>query len=73
MLSIIDDILDISNIEAGRVELDPADFDLRETIEQAVAPARLEARGKRARVRPAPDRDIPRRSTATARECGRSS
>jgi len=46
MLAVINDILDISKIETGRIDLDPVDFDLRETVEQACAPADLEARAK---------------------------
>jgi len=33
LLSVINGILDISKIEAGRMELEPAEFDLRETVE----------------------------------------
>jgi two-component system sensor histidine kinase/response regulator len=35
LLSVINDILDFSKIEAGRLELDPADFELRGAIEEA--------------------------------------
>ncbi len=35
LLTIINDILDFSKIEAGKLELDPIDFDLRDTIEQS--------------------------------------
>ena len=35
LLSIIDDILDISKLEAGRVEIDESDLDLRKLIETA--------------------------------------
>ncbi|MGD1051922.1 MAG: ATP-binding protein [Solirubrobacteraceae bacterium] len=45
MLAIINDILDISTIETGRLELDKSEFDLRDAVEQACAPAMLEARG----------------------------
>jgi signal transduction histidine kinase/ActR/RegA family two-component response regulator len=46
MLVIIDDILDISKIETGKIELASADFDLHDVIEQACVPARLEAAAK---------------------------
>ena len=37
LLSIVDDILDISKLEAGKVELDRADFHLGDTLRAAVA------------------------------------
>jgi len=43
MLTLINDILDVSKIEAGQLELDVADFDLYETIEQACSVAGLKA------------------------------
>ena len=46
MLTIINDILDISKIETGRLELELADFDLHELIERACVPAGLEAQAK---------------------------
>jgi PAS domain S-box-containing protein len=46
MMRIINDILDVSKIEAGRLELDACDFAVRETIEQACAVGQLEASGK---------------------------
>ena len=46
MLTLINDILDVSRIEAGRVELDPDDIDLRATVHQACAIAGLQARAK---------------------------
>ena len=35
LLAIIDDILDLSKIEAGKLDLDATDFDLRDAIERA--------------------------------------
>ncbi len=46
LMSVINDILDLSKIEAGRMELDFIDFDLRETIEQTCAAARVQADAK---------------------------
>jgi signal transduction histidine kinase/ActR/RegA family two-component response regulator len=46
MLSIINDILDISRIETGRLELEITEFDLHEMVERACVPARLEAQAK---------------------------
>jgi signal transduction histidine kinase/DNA-binding NarL/FixJ family response regulator/HPt (histidine-containing phosphotransfer) domain-containing protein len=37
LLRVIDDVLDIAKLEAGRMELDPVDFDLGETIAVTVA------------------------------------
>ncbi|MBV9404723.1 MAG: hypothetical protein JO211_05230, partial [Acidobacteriaceae bacterium] len=36
LLTIINDILDFSKIEAGKLELDPIEFDLRDSIEETV-------------------------------------
>jgi CheY-like chemotaxis protein len=46
MLAIINDILDISKIETGQLELDLTDFALHETIEQACAIAAIQATSK---------------------------
>jgi PAS domain S-box-containing protein len=46
MLSIINDILDISKIETGRLELDVGDFDLRSAITATIAVSALPARAK---------------------------
>jgi PAS domain S-box-containing protein len=44
LLSIINDILDVSKIEAGRLELDLTDFDLHGMVEQVCAVAGLQVR-----------------------------
>jgi len=46
MLAIINDILDISKIETGRLELDLAEFNLHDTVEHACVPGGLEAQAK---------------------------
>jgi signal transduction histidine kinase/DNA-binding response OmpR family regulator len=46
LLHVIDDILDISKLEAGKMELDPVDFDLAATIEATVALLAPRAREK---------------------------
>jgi signal transduction histidine kinase/CheY-like chemotaxis protein len=41
LLTIINDVLDFSKIEAGKFELDPIDFDLRESVEQSARTVRF--------------------------------
>ncbi|HEX4033912.1 MAG TPA: ATP-binding protein [Solirubrobacteraceae bacterium] len=60
LLALISDILDISKIEAGRLELDPTDFDLHETIEQACAATAVAVRDKRVGLERAIDASVPR-------------
>jgi len=51
LLSLIDDVLDLSRIEAGKLKLSPVDFDLRELIDEAVALLAMTAREKPVVVR----------------------
>ena len=46
LLSIINDILDFSKIEAGKLELDPADFALRDAVADLLSPLALRAAAK---------------------------
>jgi len=46
MMAIINDVLDVSKIEAGQFALHVSDFSMRETIEQICAVARMEAHAK---------------------------
>jgi signal transduction histidine kinase/CheY-like chemotaxis protein len=46
LLDVINDILDLSRVEAGRLALEPVPFDLRAVIEDVVAQAAVQARDK---------------------------
>jgi signal transduction histidine kinase/CheY-like chemotaxis protein len=46
LLAVISDILDISKIEAGKLELAQAAFDLRECLDETIQPMRLQANRK---------------------------
>jgi signal transduction histidine kinase/ActR/RegA family two-component response regulator len=61
MLTIINDILDISKIETGRLELEVAEFELHETVERACVPAGLEAQDKGIQLEIQIDPQTPRR------------
>jgi PAS domain S-box-containing protein len=61
MLSIINDILDISKIETGHLALDVADFDLAETVKEASSAAGALARAKGLRLDLRIAADVPER------------
>ncbi|MHB8958736.1 MAG: hybrid sensor histidine kinase/response regulator [Candidatus Limnocylindrales bacterium] len=59
LLEIIDQILDLSKIEAGRLELEDADFDLRAVIDAAATVVRPAARRKHLQLRTRQDPNLP--------------
>jgi PAS domain S-box-containing protein len=60
LLTIINDILDVSKIEAGRLGLDPGDFDLHALISQTCAVAALQTAQRGLRLDQLIDPDLPR-------------
>ncbi len=43
LMTVINDVLDFSKMEAGKLDLDPVDFDLRDTVGDAVRPLAIRA------------------------------
>jgi PAS domain S-box-containing protein len=60
MLAIISDILDVSKIEAGRLELDVTDFALQDAIEQTCAVVGLQAEAQGTKLKVHIEADVPR-------------
>lgn len=61
LLAIINDVLDVSKIEAGKVELENIPFDLRSTLESAVVPFGVIARGKSVEINMMISKEIPQK------------
>ena len=61
MLAVINDLLDISTIERGHVDLDPVEFDLRDAVGQACAIPGLEAQAKALPIEVVIDHAVPER------------
>ena len=59
LLEIIDQILDLSKIEAGKLELEAVDFDLRAAIDSAAMVVRPVARKKHLQLRTRQDPNLP--------------
>ncbi|MCP4128531.1 MAG: response regulator, partial [Gammaproteobacteria bacterium] len=60
LLGILNDILDLSKIEAGRLEMEDVDFRLQEVIDNVVNLVKLKAEEKGVQLLVHIDRDIPR-------------
>jgi signal transduction histidine kinase len=58
LLSLINDVLDLSKVEAGQVELEVAPFSLREALERGVVTVRERAREEGVEVMLAPDPQV---------------
>jgi len=61
LLRIIDDLLDLSKIEAGKLELVVHDFDVEDVLEEAIAILAQPAAAKELEVSCLVERDVPRR------------
>mgnify|MGYP001075942916 CR=1 FL=1 len=59
LLSIINDILDLSKIEAGKLDLQDIEFDLRASVEEVTALVASNARGKLIEVASFVEPDVP--------------
>ena len=62
MVGLVNDVLDISKIEAGKLDLEVTDFPLRETIEQACAVPRMQAEGKGLKLDVQIPEDVPQQA-----------
>ncbi|MEJ5365574.1 MAG: response regulator [Desulfosoma sp.] len=60
LLTILNDILDLSKIEAGKMELEHVDFDLRSAVESVVETLAVKAHEKGLELACLADRDVPR-------------
>ena len=59
LLTLIDDILDFSKVEAGKLELDPIDFELRQSLRSAVRSLEFRAEQKGIGLSFEIDEDVP--------------
>ena len=60
LASVINDILDISKIEAGKIQLETVDFDLQHLLEQAINISKAKVHGKNVDMRLEMDPALPR-------------
>jgi len=68
LLTIINDILDVSKVDAGKLELERTDFDLREVVEDVSRSISIQAERKQLEVIVNLDPDLPE---AVLGDCGR--
>jgi PAS domain S-box-containing protein len=61
LMGLLDEILDFSKIEAGRLELRPADFELRQLVHEAIETVAVPAARKRLELLVAVDESVPDR------------
>jgi signal transduction histidine kinase/ligand-binding sensor domain-containing protein/CheY-like chemotaxis protein len=61
LLAVVDDVLDLSKIEAGKLEMVPEIFDLRAALEAALGPLALRARQKGVDLSHCVEPDVPDR------------
>ncbi|MFH1138347.1 MAG: response regulator, partial [Pseudomonadota bacterium] len=66
LMSILNDILDLAKIEAGKLTLEPRDFDPREALEEAVRDAALNCRENEVELAVVIDPRTPRRARGDA-------
>jgi PAS domain S-box-containing protein len=59
LLEIINDILDLSKIEAGHIELNPVNFSLQKLVDQYLATQQVRADKKHIQIRSYLDKEIP--------------
>ncbi|MBI3698471.1 MAG: response regulator, partial [Acidobacteria bacterium] len=59
LLTVLNDILDFSKIEAGKLELEPIEFDIRETVDETVKTQALRAHQKGLEVLCQVDPEVP--------------
>ena len=64
LLSLLNDVLDVSKAEAGRLELDLEEVDLLDLVDDAIAMVADVARGKGLRLEAVVHHDVPRRVVA---------
>jgi len=59
LLTLLNDILDLSKIEAGRLELNPVDFSVRECVDDVVATLAISAKNKGLELKSSVESDVP--------------